>query len=273
MVSTRYTCASQDAVMRIPELFQMILLCLDQRSLLTSAQRVNKYWHSTIQNTPAIQQALFFKAFPASYDGPPVFNPLLMEIFSDWIPYDWDSDYKYRERNAVVLEKAFESLLPTTEHHRMFRQKRASWTRMLVRQPPIRTLCVWHQLHRRGGNSHVVKKKRCRRGLRMGKLYDISICFPLTVYWEGWVQGETACYEDHSCHHLDKNATARLNRIAGMADLTVHTSFSQTCMKPQPPYRPSVKYWRGIEIPKYDTRSTEWMTRRTRFRVSRYNGP
>jgi hypothetical protein len=219
--------------MGTPELFHMILLCLDQRSLLTRAQRVNKYWHSTIQTTPAIRRALFFQSFPASYDGPPVFNPLLAEVFSAWFPSD------ETQGNVLVKHDSFELLLPTEKDHRAIRRSRASWTRMLVRQPPIRTLCYWHTESTQARTTlHTITKRRCRRGLRMGELYDLAMNTPLVVYWEGQMEKVAAGYS------FEEKTRARLNLIASAADLTVKTHSGATCIKPRPPNRMKVKFGR-----------------------------
>lgn len=51
----------QTKVVNIPELLEAILLHLDIRTLLVSAQRVCQPWTALIQTSPAIQQALFFQ--------------------------------------------------------------------------------------------------------------------------------------------------------------------------------------------------------------------
>ncbi|KAJ5820453.1 hypothetical protein N7474_006044 [Penicillium riverlandense] len=53
----------QTKVLTTPELLQIILLHLDNRTLLVSAQRVCQTWTVLIQRSPVIQQALFFQPF------------------------------------------------------------------------------------------------------------------------------------------------------------------------------------------------------------------
>ncbi|KAJ5635159.1 uncharacterized protein N7484_008472 [Penicillium longicatenatum] len=53
----------QIKVLTTPELLEIILLHLDTRTLLVSAQRVCQTWTALIQSSPAIQQALFFRPF------------------------------------------------------------------------------------------------------------------------------------------------------------------------------------------------------------------
>lgn len=52
---------SMDEVLGTTELLEAILLSLDQRTLLVSAQRVNHTWHTLIQISTTLQQALFFR--------------------------------------------------------------------------------------------------------------------------------------------------------------------------------------------------------------------
>ena len=45
-----------DATLTTCELLEAILLQLDHRTLLVTAQRVNTLWHRTITNSPALQR-------------------------------------------------------------------------------------------------------------------------------------------------------------------------------------------------------------------------
>lgn len=244
------TSASRDAVMGTPELFQLILLCLDQRSLLTSAQRVNKYWHMTIQKTPAIQRALFFEPFSMSYKGPPVFNPLLGEIFPPFFPSrdgnqdNDDGNDLCRKGDAMIKHDSIEPLFPTMKAHQVILRPGASWTRMLVRQPPIRSFCEWHTEATQARTTiHTVKKRSCKGGLRMGRLYDMAMHPPLIIYWEGEVEKVAASYGS-----LEEKVRKKVNRISNETDLTVGTHTGVSCIKPRPPSRVWVKYRRGVHI-------------------------
>lgn len=44
----------------IPELLELILLHVDLRTILTSAQRVSRAWHALVTTSTALQRALFF---------------------------------------------------------------------------------------------------------------------------------------------------------------------------------------------------------------------
>ena len=72
-------------VLAITELLEKILLACDQETLLTTACRVSKHWHSVIQTSVSIQQALFFLPIRASPGKPtlkPVKNPILEKHFA-----------------------------------------------------------------------------------------------------------------------------------------------------------------------------------------------
>lgn len=228
----------------------MILLCLDEQTLLTSAQRVNKYWRRTIKKTPAIKRALFFEPFPNSYRGPPIFNPILVEIFPPFFPskdgkQDSSGDAEAcRKGDAVVGFRSFDPLFPTVKVHQVIRRTKASWTRMLVRQPPIRSFCEWHTRGTQAGTTiHTVNKRSCKRGLRMGQLYDKGVRPPLTIYWEGEMEKVTASYRE-----LEEEVREKVNRTAKKTALTIKTHTGATCIKPRPPPRTWVKYRRDVDI-------------------------
>ncbi|KAI0449557.1 hypothetical protein F5B21DRAFT_44683 [Xylaria acuta] len=133
------------AVLDIPELFQLILLQCDIRTLLTSARCVSHLWHSVIDSTPAIQEALFFRPNTRDNEPEPILNPLLVETFS--LFFD----------GGIHTRKSFDKL-PFANGGKngcrdAFMRKDASWRRMLVRQPPVRTMGVWHWETSRG---HVI---------------------------------------------------------------------------------------------------------------------
>lgn len=51
-------------VLALPELLASIILQMPIVDILVNAQRVNRTWHGVIQNTPELQQALFFRPVP-----------------------------------------------------------------------------------------------------------------------------------------------------------------------------------------------------------------
>lgn len=76
--------AAVDAFLSTPELVQEMLLQLDLRTLLTSAQLVCRQWFDIIATSPTLQQALHLKPSRPSHEGGPVPNPLLAEAFPFW---------------------------------------------------------------------------------------------------------------------------------------------------------------------------------------------
>ncbi|KAK0638555.1 hypothetical protein B0T16DRAFT_462325 [Cercophora newfieldiana] len=90
------TIASRNKALCTPELLELILLGLDISFLLTTVQRVCKFWHAVVAESATLQQHLFFKPIPStpSPSDPPIsnphrtFNPLLYRCFKDLFPYD-----------------------------------------------------------------------------------------------------------------------------------------------------------------------------------------
>ncbi|MBE3049970.1 hypothetical protein IMZ48_47215 [Candidatus Bathyarchaeota archaeon] len=79
-------CLAARSVFGITELIEKIFLECDQATLLTSVCRVSKQWHSIIQTSTPIQQALFFLPIqdnPRSSAGP-MSNPILAKHFSSF---------------------------------------------------------------------------------------------------------------------------------------------------------------------------------------------
>lgn len=77
-------CLAACRVFGITELIEKIFLECDQATLLTSVCRVSKEWHSIVQTSTPIQQALFFLPIPDSptCSAPPLSNPILAKHFS-----------------------------------------------------------------------------------------------------------------------------------------------------------------------------------------------
>lgn len=80
----RKQCLAARRVFAITELIEKIFLECDQATLLTSVCRVSKQWHSIIQTSTPIQQALFFLPIQDNPRCPagPMSNPILAKHFS-----------------------------------------------------------------------------------------------------------------------------------------------------------------------------------------------
>ncbi|KAJ7187334.1 hypothetical protein C8R46DRAFT_876120, partial [Mycena filopes] len=152
---------AQDAVLSTPELLELVLLCLPLRDLLVTAPRVCKTWNA-VTLTPTLQRALFFQPDPYSSTAPPTRNALLMTAF----PRFFASDEPSGPQDILRM--------PWAQAPEAFRRRDASWRRMLVAQPPVRTLVVTNGYHTPGGTFERHGRKDCGKedGLRMGLLYD-----------------------------------------------------------------------------------------------------
>ncbi|KAJ6111315.1 hypothetical protein N7523_007376 [Penicillium sp. IBT 18751x] len=131
-----------------PEVLEMILLQTDMRTLLTSCQRVCRDWRNLIIKSPSIQKALFFISIKESEwgAGEKVPNPLLAEMFPTIFPTKGDPDNRDFHFFDCAMTKDPASL-------DRFVWKDASWRRMLVQQPPISELGLFHIDSARGGDS------------------------------------------------------------------------------------------------------------------------
>lgn len=125
--------AKPHKVFLVPELLEMILLEVDTRTLLVSAQRVCHLWHEVIYNSSNLQAALFFKpvAQPPVPGSERIRNPLLEGVWREFFhskvqstlngwPDGWSRTLSMMKRKR---EEAYT-------------RPQASWKRMLLHQPP-----------------------------------------------------------------------------------------------------------------------------------------
>ncbi|KAJ6178171.1 hypothetical protein N7519_008632 [Penicillium mononematosum] len=135
-------------VMDTPEILEMILAGTDMRTLLTSAQRVCRNWASLIRNSRSVQKALFFIPIKDSEwgVGEKIPNPLLTETFASFFP---------TKNRPDTYQFDFHDLVMTRDASTMARFIRAdaSWRKMLVQQPPISKVGLFHTCHGMGGES------------------------------------------------------------------------------------------------------------------------
>ncbi|CAJ2512052.1 Uu.00g076770.m01.CDS01 [Anthostomella pinea] len=112
----------------IPELLEAILLHVDTRTLLVSAQRVDHPWHTTITTSPLLQRRLFFRADPAA-------TPVPITRVATF-------DTTERTPGLRLADLLFRMLDWTPRGEQAFTRggaAAASWRRMLLRQPPLHT--------------------------------------------------------------------------------------------------------------------------------------
>ncbi|KAJ5639421.1 HET domain protein [Penicillium longicatenatum] len=184
-----------DRVLDTLELLDMILTRVDMRTLLTSAQRVCRNWLNLINKSPSIQKALFFTPIADSEWGmnEKTLNPLLTETFASIFP---------AEDRSVYYKFNFSDLAMTKDAASMdrFVRKNASWRKMLVQQPPIPEIGLFHICHGMCGDnaeSNSISADKNRQefgngGFRMERLFELLLLdrrvefLPFTkarVYW------------------------------------------------------------------------------------------
>jgi hypothetical protein len=126
----------------------MILLEMDMRTLLTSGQRVCHTWTNLIRTSRSIQRALFFIPIKESEwaTAEKTLNPLLAENFPGIFPAnanDDDDDDRFTYRGLPMAKDG--------EAMNRFVRPHASWRRMLVQQPPLTDIGLFHILSTRIG--------------------------------------------------------------------------------------------------------------------------
>ncbi|KAJ7187327.1 F-box domain-containing protein [Mycena filopes] len=156
---------AQETALSTPELLELILSQLPLRDLLVTAPRVCKLW-TAVTLTPTLQRALFFQPDP---NGTARRNPLLIAAFPPFFTSDEPSG------PGDILR------MPWATASDAFRRETASWRRMLVVQPPARTLLILSRHHSPGRTYGTVDLNldgggdRDGTGLRMGVLYDVLL--------------------------------------------------------------------------------------------------
>lgn len=135
-------------VLDTPEMLEMILARVDMRTLLTSAQRVCRNWVNLISKSPSIQKALFFTPIKDSEWGmeEKIPNPLLTETFPSIFPAKDRPDRYQFDFSELTMTKDASTMA------RFVRQD-ASWRKMLVQQPPVSDIGIFHICHGMGGTS------------------------------------------------------------------------------------------------------------------------
>lgn len=170
----------QTKVLTTPELLEIILLHLDTRTLLVSAQRVCQTWTVHIQTSPTIQQALFFrpaapnpKSEKAKLHGhaepdqesingdeflcsQPIYNPLLVQAFPPFFPLVYEGDLtEYEKRKKSHFSFKPLDMLSSSQKKNAYMRKEASWRKMLLCQPPVYGgVTIFKMHHAMGGDSY-----------------------------------------------------------------------------------------------------------------------
>jgi len=147
---------AQDTALLTVEILEKILLSLDLKSILTSAQSVCHSWHDLISTSPSLQKHLYFQ--PDWNRKNKHRNPLLAPLFPGWFPLTDPQPGQALEEHGMLYSDFlgqrhdFESLaLAQPDRNLFFMDKDASWRRMLIQQPPILDLAIFRARCNRGG--------------------------------------------------------------------------------------------------------------------------
>jgi hypothetical protein len=139
-------------VLAIPELLALILIHLDQRSLLTKAQRVCKLWRDVLHASPALRRHVFFyvpATEPRRLPEEKTLNPVLAEVFPPWftqfaVTGGIDGPRPRSQPRPQAHKKLQQSKLYTARgEDNPFLRKCASWMHMHVSDPPTRSVALY----------------------------------------------------------------------------------------------------------------------------------
>ncbi|KAJ6584380.1 hypothetical protein B0H19DRAFT_1104882 [Mycena capillaripes] len=232
---------AQDTVLLTPELLELVLTHVPMRDLLVTASRVSKTWRA-LTLAPTLQRILFFQPDPSA-SSETTQNPLLVELFPPFfIPELMARDSERWEEGDWPDANAIKAM-PWSRAPDAFRRREASWRRMLVAQPPARTMGVIERCHDRGGDSErrgvlrVATELDSEGGLRMGVLYDIVL--PLINRTDS-----SFCIRWHSDTGLDESQEQEEEK----GGLTLTAIFTAACIRGRPgPFRDQLFYSEGAK--------------------------
>ncbi|KAI0429024.1 hypothetical protein F5Y09DRAFT_271871 [Xylaria sp. FL1042] len=226
--------SSRDVVLQTAELVQEILLQLDMRTLLTAAQRVNRQWRELITSSPALKQALYFEPIAQS-SGPATQNPLLVEAFPLWFSQKTkEEQLKVSMPFEMPCRDDFYGLPMAQESRRhAFMHPDATWRHMLVRQPPVPSLCGWSMAHGMMGDSHDFCLHEFPDGLRMGYFYDTVqewVSQQVSYFNVFWDSGTAIAVGKSRCSdRMDQGDQDKLKSFASQQAITLLFYMVQQC--------------------------------------------
>ncbi|KAF7550257.1 hypothetical protein G7046_g8071 [Stylonectria norvegica] len=181
----------------VNELWEMILLHLELRTLLISAPLVSRQWHELIQTSPKIQEMVFLKpivAEPVAGEVNPIRNPFIegreQSRRESWTLLAFDERvqkaYELARKQGTPLQTACPSLPPSLTYPLLFpgndqafyktgkfTRPESSWRKMLVQQPPITSFGLI--LLRDDSDATITVragKAECPDGVRLGQVWD-----------------------------------------------------------------------------------------------------
>ncbi|KAL2072039.1 hypothetical protein VTL71DRAFT_11382 [Oculimacula yallundae] len=217
------TSSAKDRVLSLPELLIAIIIQLPQREILVNAQRVSHKWHAIVKSQ-RIQQALFFAS---SSPTEPVFNPMLTEAFPPW--------FKPPNTTSYLPEQSFDGLdwASSSAKRDAYSRKEASWRKMLVVQPPARTLEIVQCKSYPRGTWKKVGNVTFADGVRMGVLFDYAQNTVSSMNWWFCVQWHILNRVDEEHKNNGASIEENLDREIGLGDskVTLRTNYSFQCVK------------------------------------------
>lgn len=248
---------SVSTVLTIPELLEPILLCLDMRSLLTSAIRVCRQWRDLIQGSNLLQRALFFKIEEKPAGSEEVtFNPLLVELFP--ILFNFAGATDPRGINDLAIEA-----LPIGQRRVAFYRRDASWRRMHIRQPPVKDVGLWTR-DSIGGRQEKMRMVKYKGGLRMEGFYFLVLKH--VYWWNVYVKwGEAQGRHFHYCQCRRNYRCAE--RMVRTADVIIEADAYPGCNWEEDARKPMdgsglVRMKMGRPLAAHDDRTNEEKVRK-----------
>lgn len=199
------------------ELLRLILLRVDPCTLLVSALRVSRRWNAAIMGSAQLQERLFFRPVTLRRGArrvQPVQNPLV--VLRGWmfhmlfyINHDDADDLRWAlekgtaypvhvpsgPSSVVPLRYILHEIQGSLYGTAAFSRRGASWRKLLLQQPPIRSFgLVVSRRSSDGWYDTEMGRADVPRGLRLGHLWDTmrqvlgriptSSCYLRLVWWE-----------------------------------------------------------------------------------------
>ncbi|PWY67923.1 hypothetical protein BO70DRAFT_356255 [Aspergillus heteromorphus CBS 117.55] len=164
-----------------PELRELIFRQLHWRALF-SAQRVCRSWNSQIRDSSFFQEVLFLKPFKHAPVERSV-NPILAEVFPFFFRNN-ETVYPQCKDDGCTLGEL--DMIKNPSRKAAYLRPEASWRRMLVQQPPIRTLGVYRASFGPFGFGgkyvalQIREDRKAQDGARMAMLFEL-LCLDKTL--------------------------------------------------------------------------------------------
>ncbi|KAJ5384326.1 hypothetical protein N7517_002237 [Penicillium concentricum] len=211
------------------EVIEIILILVNDEQTLLLAQRVCRRWARCIQDSQALQQALFYQPIKSTLPRTttPRRNPLLAAKFPYWFPND----------NQIPRDILFGAgdMQEFLDKHAAWLHPSASWRRMLVQQPPAMSM-GW--VDRQESSIHNITLRRWELsleeygGLRMNMIYDLVVkssdqaakFFYWRMYWShpGLKKSHIRCNPDMQSDRPDEYLEAMMSANA-QTDIVLET--------------------------------------------------